>query len=178
MPPPFQPVPTKKRKHSPLPWRGAYHGFARVARPHERPRPSRGTTPRGPSRSHVLRRRPNVASRATPSSAGRPSPPQPTRSSRHLAPPTSPVSARLTCISLPPPPPPSDRLRQATPAQTPLLGEDGEEQSVPGAAACSARASYSRGPSDSSREATAWPRGSSRRAARAPFCASATPTRS
>ena len=38
-------------------------------------RPSRGTTPRGPSRSHVLRRRPNVASRATPSSAGRPSPP-------------------------------------------------------------------------------------------------------
>jgi hypothetical protein len=36
--------------------------------------------------------------------------------------------------------------------QTPLLGEDGEEQSVPGAAACSARASYSRGPSGSSRE--------------------------
>mmetsp|Transcript_24978 Transcript_24978/g.75643 ORF Transcript_24978/g.75643 Transcript_24978/m.75643 type:complete len:205 (-) Transcript_24978:45-659(-) len=70
MPPPFQPVPTKKRKHSPLPWRGAYHGFARVARPHERP--SRGRTPRGPSRSHVLRRRPNVASRATPSSADTP----------------------------------------------------------------------------------------------------------
>mmetsp|Transcript_15305 Transcript_15305/g.47814 ORF Transcript_15305/g.47814 Transcript_15305/m.47814 type:complete len:441 (+) Transcript_15305:184-1506(+) len=45
--------------------------------------------------------------------------------------------------------------------QTPLLGEDGEEQSVPGAAACSARASYSRGPSGSSREATAWPRAGS-----------------